>query len=163
MIKAGERIPSVPIKLVDAGGMSDATSDVVLGEGLVVFFALPGAFTPTCHASHLPGFVSNYDKFREAGVSRIVCGTVNDGFVTKAWGEQTGALGKVDFIADGNADLARALGLDKDLSAGQMGVRFMRSALLIRDGVVEAVYVEDKPGVSVSGAPALLMALEARK
>jgi peroxiredoxin len=149
------------VKLVDADGATDTTSDAVLGAGLVVFFAVPGAFTPGCHLNHLPGFVANEAKLRAAGVDRIVCAAVNDHHVMKAWAEASGALGKIDFLADGNAELARALGLAKDFSGSGMGERFMRSALLIRNGVVDAVFIEEAPGVTATGAPAILMALEA--
>jgi len=163
MIKAGDTIPTVPVKLVDASGVTDTTSTAVLGTGRVVFFAVPGAFTPTCHVNHLPGFIANADKLHAAGVDRIVCGAANDHHVVKAWAEATGALGKIDFIADGNAALAKALGLDKDFSGAGMGTRYSRSAMLITNGVVDAVFVEDAPGVTATGAPAILMALEAHK
>lgn len=158
MIKAGDPLPSVPLKLVTAEGTSETTSDAVLGEGLVVFFSVPGAFTPTCHTNHLPGFLANADKMRAKGVDRIVCGAVNDAHVLKAWAEATDALGKVDFLSDGDAAFARALGLDKAMN--NMGVRFSRSAIVIRQGVVVQVFIEDAPGVNASGAPAVLMALE---
>jgi glutaredoxin/glutathione-dependent peroxiredoxin len=161
MIERGNPVPSVRVKLVDASGNSDTTSDAVLGAGLVVFFSVPGAFTPTCHVNHLPGFIANESKLRAAGVTRIVCASVNDHHVMKAWAEASGALGKIGFIADGNAELARAFGLDKDFSGGGMGTRFARAAMIIRDGIVESVFAEDAPGVSASGAPAILMALEA--
>jgi peroxiredoxin len=159
MIKSGDRVPSVPTKLVDQGGISDTTSDAVLGHGRVVFFGVPGAFTPTCDTSHLPGFVANVTKFRASGVDRIVCGTVNDHHVVKAWAERSDALGKVDFIADANAVLADALGLSKQFA--DLGKRFMRFAMIIDGGVVQNVFVQDVAGVTVSGAPAVLLALEA--
>ena len=163
-IRAGDRIPSVAVKLIDAAGIADTTSDEVLGAGRVVFFTVPGAFTPTCHTNHLPGFIANASKLRAAGVSRIVCGSVNDHHVMKAWAATSDAVGAIDFLADGNALLAKALGLDSDRSAAGMGVRYVRSALLINDGVVEEVFVEDKAGeVTGSGAPAILMALEASR
>ena len=160
MIERGSPIPSVRTKLVNAEGASDTTSDAVLGTGLVVFFAVPGAFTPTCHVNHLPGFIANESKLRAAGIDRIVCASVNDHHVMKAWAQASDALGKIDFLADGNAELAEALGLAKDFSGSGMGKRFARSAMLIRNGVVDAVFVEDAPGVNASGAPAILMALE---
>jgi len=160
MIERGSPVPSVRVKLVDANGIADTSSDAVLGTGLVVFFSVPGAFTPTCHVNHLPGFIANEGKLRAAGVTRIVCASVNDQHVMKAWADASGAIGKIDFIADGNADLAKALGLDKDFSGGGMGTRFARAAMIIRDGVIDSVFVEDAPGVSGSGAPAILMALE---
>jgi glutaredoxin/glutathione-dependent peroxiredoxin len=160
MIERGSPIPSVRTKLVNAEGISDTTSDAVLGTGLVVFFAVPGAFTPTCHINHLPGFIANASKLRAAGIDRIVCASVNDHHVMKAWAEASGALGEIEFLADGNAELAQALGLAKDSSGSGMGTRFTRSAMLIRNGIVDAVFVEDAPGVNASGAPAILMALE---
>jgi glutaredoxin/glutathione-dependent peroxiredoxin len=163
MIERGDAIPSVGIKLVNASGVSETTSDAVLGSGTVVFFAVPGAFTPTCHVNHLPGFLANAAKLRAAGVDRIVCASVNDAHVMKAWAEASNALPDIEFIADGNADLARALGLDKDFSAGGMGTRFARSAMIVRDGKVADIFVEDAPGVNASGAPAILMALETAK
>lgn len=161
MIERGSPIPSVRTKIVTAEGANDTTSDAVLGQGLVVFFAVPGAFTPTCHVNHLPSFVANEGKLKAAGVDRIVCAATNDHHVMKAWAEASGATGKVDFLADGNGELAEAMGLAKDLSGAGMGKRFARSAALIRNGVVEAVFLEDAPGVTATGAPAILMALEA--
>lgn len=159
MIERGNPIPSVGIKLVTAADTSETTSDAVLGTGTVVLFSVPGAFTPTCHVNHLPGFVANADKLRAAGVDKIVCVSVNDAFVMKAWGEASNALGTVDFIADGAGELAKSMGLDKQFPG--MGTRFVRSAMIIRDGVVSDVFVEDAPGVNASGAPAILVALQA--
>ena len=161
MIDRGNPIPSVPVKLINAEGASDTTSDVVLGSGTVVFFAVPGAFTPTCHVNHLPGFAANITKLRAAGVDRVVCASVNDVHVMRAWAEASNVLGDIDFLADGNGELAEAMGLAKDFSG--MGKRFARSAMIIRDGIADAVFVEDAPGVNASGAPAILMALEAAR
>ncbi|WP_172122584.1 MULTISPECIES: peroxiredoxin [unclassified Devosia] len=161
MIKSGDALPSVPVKLVGAEGSTDTTSDAVLGTGTVVLFTVPGAFTPGCHVNHLPGFIANEAKLRAQGVDRIVCAAVNDHHVMKAWAEASGAVGKIDFLADGNGELADAMGLSKDLSVAGMGKRFMRSALVIRDGVVQIVAPEEGPGITASGAPAILMALEA--
>lgn len=161
-IQPGQSIPSVPVKLVTDQGVTDTTSDLVLGSGTVVFFAVPGAFTPTCHLNHLPGYLAAVDAFKAAGVDKIVCATVNDHHVVKAWSEATGGAGAIEFIADGLGKLAAELGLERDLSAGGLGVRFTRCSLLIRDGVVEKVNVESAPGeVTSSGAPAMLDALSA--
>ncbi len=160
MVERGNTIPSVPVKLVDGNGIADADSAAVLGTGTVVFFSLPGAFTPTCHVNHLPGFVANAAKLRAAGVTRIVCASVNDHHVMKAWAAASDALGTIDFIADGNGELAGALGLIKDFSGSNMGKRYARAAMIIRDGIVQSVFVEGVSGVSGSGAPAILMALE---
>jgi peroxiredoxin len=161
MIERGNPVPSVGIKLVTADGVEDTTSDAVLGQGTVVLFSVPGAFTPTCHVNHLPGFVANAAKLRAAGVDRIICASVNDHHVMKAWAEASNALADISFLADGNGALAKALGLDRDFSGSGMGTRFARTAMIVRDGKVEAVFVEDAPGVNASGAPAILMALEA--
>ncbi|WMT87849.1 redoxin family protein [Pelagibacterium sp. 26DY04] len=161
-IEPGQPIPSVPVKHVTESGVTDTTSADILGSGTVVFFTVPGAFTPTCHLNHLPGYLAAADDLKAAGVDKIVCGTVNDHHVVKAWAEASGALGTLEFIADGLGKLAAELGLERDLSAGGLGVRFTRSSLLIRNGIVEAVNVEGAPGeVTSSGAPAMLEALSA--
>lgn len=159
MIRPGDTLPSVPVKLITAEGVSDVTSIDVLGAGKVVFFAVPGAFTPTCDTAHLPGFVAGADRIKALGVSRIVCGAVNDHHVIKAWAERSDALGKVDFLADPAAELARAMGLDKDFPA-LGGTRFARFAMILNDGIVEELFVQDVAGVTVSGAPAIIVALE---
>ena len=159
MIQSGDKIPAVQVKLVDANGAADASAADILGAGKVVFFAVPGAFTPTCDTSHLPGFLANAEKLRALGVSRIVCGAVNDHHVVKAWAERSEALGKVDFIADGNAELAKVMGLGKE-NPNLGGIRFVRFAMIINDGVVQDVFVQDVSGVTVSGAPAILLALQ---
>jgi len=161
LIETGDQVPSVPVKLVDATGISDTTSDQLLGTGRVVFFSVPGAFTPTCHTNHLPGFLANAGKLRQAGADRIVCAATNDHHVMKAWAAASEALGVIDFIADGNGVLAKALGLDRDMSAGGMGLRYVRAALIIDNGTVREVFVEDSPGqVTGSGAAAILLALQ---
>lgn len=160
MIAPGDHIPSVSIKLVDAAGATEADSRDILSSGRVVFFTVPGAFTPTCSTNHLPGYIALADAIRDKGIKRIICGTVNDHHVVKAWAEATDALGKVDFIADGNASLCKALGLERDMSASGMGIRYIRAAILINNGQIEAVYAEKAPGeVTSSGAPAVLAVL----
>lgn len=163
MIERGSPIPSIKVKLVTREGIADTTSDAALGEGQVAFFAVPGAFTPTCHVNHLPGFVANAAKLKAAGVTRIVCAATNDHHVMKAWAEASGALDDIDFLADGNGELAEAMGLARDMSGSGMSRRFGRSAALIRNGVVDALFIEDAPGISATGAPAILMALESAK
>lgn len=160
MIQRGDKVPNAGIKLVTAEGINDATSGEIFGQGVVVMFSVPGAFTPTCHVNHLPSFLINAGKLRAAGVDRIVCVSVNDHHVMKAWAEASSALNDIDFIADGNAELAKALGLDKDFSGSGMGIRYRRAAMIIRDGVVADIFVEEGPGINASGAPAILMALE---
>lgn len=161
MIRSGDRVPSVAVTLVSADDVSDSTTDAILGRGRVVLFGVPGAFTPTCDTSHLPGFVASAAKLRAAGVGRIVCGTVNDHHVVRAWAERSEALGKIDFIADVNAQFAEALGLTRQ--SANLGKRFARFAMIISEGVVQDVFVQDVAGVTVSGAPAVLLALEAAR
>ena len=158
MIKSGDRIPAVAVRLVDAAGVLETDTVSILGKGRVVLFAVPGAFTPTCDTSHLPGFVENAGKIAALGVSRIVCATPNDHHVTKAWAERSDAIGKVDFIADPHAAFAEALGLAKDFP--DLGRRYARFAMIVQDGVVDQLFVQDVKGVTVSGAPAILLALQ---
>jgi peroxiredoxin len=158
MIQAGEKLPSVPVKYIDAAGVIDADSAEIMGVGRIVLFGVPGAFTPTCDTSHLPGFVGAADRIKQAGIDRIICATVNDHHVTKAWAERSEALGKIDFIADAHARLADALGLAKDF--GDLGHRYKRFAMIVRNGVVEHIFVQDVAGVTVSGAPAILLTLQ---
>jgi glutaredoxin/glutathione-dependent peroxiredoxin len=158
MIEAGDRIPSVPVKYVDADGVRDVDSAEVLGEGCVVFFGVPGAFTPTCDTAHLPGFVANVAKIKAYGVDYIICGAVNDHHVVKAWAERSEALGKVSFISDVHGALADATGLVRQTD--DLGKRFRRFAMIINEGKVERVFVQDVAGVTVSGAPTILLALE---
>lgn len=158
MIQPGDKLPSVPVKLVDNEGVKDATTLDVLGHGRVVLFAVPGAFTPTCDTAHLPGFVANAGKIRAAGVDRIVCAAVNDHHVVKAWAERSDALHQIAFIADAKGEFAEALGLAKDFA--DLGRRFARFAMILNGGVVEKLFVQDVSGVTVSGAPAILLALQ---
>lgn len=158
MIQPGDTLPSVPVRLIDAQGIAEADTLSVLGKGRVVLFAVPGAFTPTCDTAHLPGFVANVGKIRALGIDRIVCAAVNDQHVLRAWAERSEALGRVDFIADAKGEFAQALGLTKDFA--DLGRRFVRFAMIARDGVVEKLFVQDVSGVTVSGAPAILLALQ---
>src|ERR1700712_1259235 len=128
MIKIGDKLPSVPVKLITETETTDTDTLAALGQGRVVLFGVPGAFTPTCDTAHLPGFVANAGKIRAGGVDRIVCASVNDHHVMKAWAERSEALGKVDFIADPNAAFAEALGLAKDYP-NLGGRRFVRFAM----------------------------------
>lgn len=158
MIKTGDRVPSISVRLVEAGGTTETDTGAVLGKGIVVLFGVPGAFTPTCDTSHLPGFVANAGKLKAFGVSRIVCATANDHHVVRAWAERSEALGAVDFIADPHAAFAEALGFAKDFP--DLGRRYARFAMILRDGIVSDLFVQDVKGVTVSGAPAILLALQ---
>jgi len=164
----GQPVPNVCLKTrvrdETVGGPNPFRwQDVMTGElfakGRQVVFSLPGAFTPTCDTAHLPGFVATASKMKAAGVSKIVCATVNDHHVTKAWAERSDALPAIEFIADQTGEFAEALGLAKDFP-GLGGRRFARFAMILNNGVVEKLFVQDVAGVTVSGAPAILLALQ---
>jgi peroxiredoxin len=155
-IREGEKIPSVKLKTVD---MKDITTDEIFKGKKVVLFAVPGAFTPTCSEQHLPGFVTHAEEIRKKGVDEIVCVSVNDAFVMKAWGKDRGATGKVTMIADGNGALAKALGLDFDGSGIGFGLRSQRYAMIVDNGVVKKLAVEKPMKFEVSSAEAILKAL----
>jgi peroxiredoxin len=126
----------------------------------VALFALPGAFTPTCSNQHLPGYVDKAEDLRAKGVDTIVCLAVNDAFVMGAWGQQKGANGKVMMVGDGNAELTKKLGLEMDGSSFGMGTRSLRYSMIVRDGVVETLNIEENPGKAVeSGVENLLSQL----
>lgn len=156
-LDVGSKVPSQQVKLVNAEGVKDIDFADLVAQGTSVIFAVPGAFTATCHLNHMPGYIGHSADFKDAGVDRILCLSVNDHYVMQHWGEQTGAFGFVDLIADGNADLAKALKLDKDFSAAGFGTRYVRASLLVKDGVISHVEIETTPGeVVVSGAPHML-------
>ena len=156
-IQPGDQIPSVEVKLVTSQGVSDATSDEILGNGTVVFFSVPGAFTPTCHLNHLPGYLENYDAILAKGVDTIAVVAVNDQFVMQAWARFTGGEGKLLFLADGSGDFATAAGLDLDLAKAGLGLRLKRFSAIVEDGTVTALNIEDAPGmVANSGAATIL-------
>jgi peroxiredoxin len=156
MIQEGEKIPAVTVKATD---MSDLTTQELFAGKKVVLFSVPGAFTPTCSEQHLPGFIEKADEIKAKGVDEIVCMSVNDAFVMKAWGEDRGAGDSVRMVSDGNADLAKALGLDFDGSGIGFGVRAQRFAAIIDDGVVTKLAVEEPMKFEVSSAEAILGAL----
>lgn len=155
-IHEGDRIPNVKLKATD---MTDITTDALFKGKKVVLFAVPGAFTPTCSAKHLPGFIEKADEIRAKGVDDIVCMSVNDAFVMKAWGEDRGAGDKVRLVADGNGDLTRALGLEFDGSGIGFGLRSQRFAAIVVDGVVKKLAVDAGGKFEVSSAEAILKAL----
>jgi glutaredoxin/glutathione-dependent peroxiredoxin len=154
-IQVGDTIPSVTLKRIGANGMEEVTTDDVFKGRKVVLFAVPGAFTPTCSAKHLPSYVERAQEFAGKGYA-LVCTAVNDPFVMKAWGEQSGIEGKVELLPDGTAVLAKALGLDFDGSGFGLGTRSQRYALVAEDGVVKNVWVEKPGAFEVSGAEPVL-------
>jgi glutaredoxin/glutathione-dependent peroxiredoxin len=155
-IAVGDKIPDVKVQLPGANGPEAAQTGDLLGKGTVVLFGLPGAFTPTCSDHHLPGFVLRADDLIAKGVDTIACVSVNDAFVMKAWGEANDVGDKVVLIADGSATFTKELGLDVDLTAGGLGVRSKRYAMILKDGVVTDLAVEETLGLNVSSADAVL-------
>jgi glutaredoxin/glutathione-dependent peroxiredoxin len=155
-IKVGEKVPSATLMQFKDGGPKPVKTDEFFAGKKVVLFALPGAFTPTCSAKHLPGFVQNADAIKKKGIDEIACLSVNDAFVMNAWGDQQGAGGKVAMLADGNGDFTRAMGLELDGSRFGMGKRSQRYSMLVDNGVVKALNVEEGGAFSVSSAEHIL-------
>ncbi len=158
-IKVGEKIPSVKLKQMTPDGVKDVQSDDFFKGKKVVLFALPGAFTPTCSAKHLPGFVEKAAELKKKGVDTIACLSVNDAFVMNAWGKDQKVEGKVQMLADGNGDFTRAVGLEMDGSGYGLGQRSRRYAMVAKDGVVKTLNVEAPGAFEVSSAEAVLRAL----
>ena len=142
--------------MMTAEGPKPRTTEEVFGGKKVVLFALPGAFTPTCSNNHVPGFRDNADALKAKGVDSIVVTSVNDAFVMGAWQKAQSCEGKIDFLADGSAKFAKALGLELDLTERGMGVRSRRYSMLVEDGVVKTLNIEEGPGAEASGAVTML-------
>ena len=156
-IKVGDRLPEAKFRVMGPDGPASKTTDEVFKGKKVVLFAVPGAFTPTCSNNHLPGFLKNADAIKAKGVDTIAVTGVNDVFVFDAWKKATGAGGKIEFLADGNGEFAKALDLAMDGSAAGHGIRSKRYAMLVEDGVVTKLNIEDAPGKAEnSGAENLL-------
>ena len=159
-IKVGDKLPAAKLKRLTGDGIKDVSiADLTRGKK-VVLFAVPGAFTPTCSEKHLPGFIDLADDITAKGVEAILCVAVNDPFVVSAWDKAKNVGGKVKMLSDGNAEFTRALGLDFDGSAVGLGTRSKRYAMVVEDGVVKALMVEDAPAqAEKSSAAAILAAL----
>jgi len=156
-IKVGDRLPSATFRLVTSDGARPVTTQEFFAGRKIVLFGLPGAFTPTCHKNHLPGFLAEEAAFKAKGVAEIAMTAVNDHYVLAAWSKATGADGRIAFLADGAADFAKAAGLDFDASPGGLGLRSRRYSMLVDDGVVKILNIEEAPGkADLSGAAHLL-------
>jgi peroxiredoxin len=155
-ISVGQRIPSLTLIKATAEGPQPVDTESYFGGRRVAIFSVPGAFTPTCSARHLPSFVEKADELKAKGVDEIACTAVNDAFVMSAWGQSAGVDGKVTMLADGNGDFAKALDLTMDGSKFGMGQRGQRWSAVVNDGVVEQLNVEEPGGYSVSGAEHML-------
>ena len=157
-ITIGSRLPEATFRVMTQSGPAAKTTAEIFDGKRVALFAVPGAFTPTCSNSHLPGFLANLDAFKAKGVDTIACTAVNDVFVLDAWAKSTGAGDKILFLSDGNGDFARGLGLDMDGSGIGFGIRSKRYAMLVEDGVVKALNVEDVPSKAEKTAADVLLA-----
>lgn len=157
-IQAGDKIPAATFKVMTADGPQDISSDDVFAGKKVVFFAVPGAFTPGCSMTHLPGFVVNADAIKAKGVDTIACMSVNDAFVMGAWGDAQNAE-EILMLADGNGEFTGALGLELDASGFGMGKRAQRFGMIIDDGTVTHLAIEAPGEIRVSSADAMLEAL----
>lgn len=158
-VAVGDRVPAGKFKIATSDGLADLTTSQLFDGKRVLFFAVPGAFTPTCDARHLPGYIELADQIRAKGVDTIACMSVNDVFVMKAWGKSAGAGEKVLMLADGNGDFARALGLTLDATGFGMGQRSQRFAMVVDNGVVQQLHVEQGGEFKVSAADYLLARL----
>jgi peroxiredoxin len=156
-IKIGDKLPNTTFRVMTAEGPKPKTTDEVFKGKKVALFAVPGAFTPTCSNLHMPSFLNNVDAFKKKGVDTIAVTAVNDAFVMKLWEKATGAEGKIEFLADGSADFAKAVDMVLDASAGGLGIRSKRYSMLVDDGVVKQINIEEAPGkCEISGGQALL-------
>ena len=159
-IKAGDKLPEGKLKVMGKDGPVNVDAGELLGKGKVVLFSVPGAFTPTCSAKHLPGFIEKAADLRAKGVQKIVCLAVNDVFVMSAWGKSAGVGDAIVMAADGNGEFSRALGLELDARGFGMGMRGQRFAIVIEDGVVKQVHVEAPGEFKVSSAEHVLSSLK---
>ena len=158
VIEIGDKLPEVKFKIMGSDGPQEISTAQLCDGKKVVLFALPGAFTPTCSKSHVPGFVANADKLKAAGVTEIVCLSVNDAWVMDAWGKDQNAE-ELHMVADGSANFTQAVGLELDRTAAGMGMRSQRYAMIVEDGVVTALNVEEPGKFEKSSAEAMLAIL----
>ena len=155
-ISVGDKIPSATLTKMGSDGPQPITTDELFGGKKVVLFAVPGAFTPTCSAKHLPGFVEKASELKDKGVDTIACVSVNDVFVMDAWGKDQDTAGKVEMLADGSADFTKKLDTVLDLTERGLGVRSSRYSMLVEDGVVKQLNLEEGGGFEVSDANTML-------
>ena len=158
-IKVGDKIPAAKLQIKTKDGVQTKTTDELFGGKKVVLFALPGAFTPTCSAKHLPGFVNNHQALKSKGIDSVACLSVNDAFVMDAWGKDQGVEDKVLMLADGNGEFTKAVGLTMDGTGYGMGLRSQRYAMVLDDGVIKTLNVEAPGAFEVSSAESILKAL----
>ncbi len=156
-IKVGDALPEANFRVMTAEGPQVRTTKDIFAGKTMILFGVPGAFTPTCHKNHLPGYLARFEELTARGVDGIAVTGVNDVFVMNAWAEATGGKGKIEYLADGNGDFVNAIGLSLDASGGGLGLRSKRYSMLVRDGIVDKLAIEDAPGkADQSGAEAML-------
>ena len=160
MIQPGDRVPSVPVKLVQEGETVSTDTAAILGKGVVVLFAVPGAFTPTCSLKHLPGFAQQAAAIKKKGVQTVACMAVNDVFVMSAWGKSLVPDGSVLMLADGNGEYTKALGLELDATGFGMGTRSKRFSMIIDNGKLTQLNVEPPGQFGLSSADTILEQLK---
>jgi peroxiredoxin len=159
-IAAGDRLPDVTFRILSETGPKPLTTAEIFAGKSMVLFGVPGAFTPTCHKTHLPGFLKEAEAFKAKGVAGIAVVAVNDPFVMATWAKETGGEGVITFLSDGNAEFAKATGLDVDLSVAGLGIRNRRFSMLVEDGVVKKINIEESPGkAELSSAETLICQL----
>ncbi len=159
MIKSGDKLPSGSLKEMGANGPEDVSIDALCKGKKIVFFSVPGAFTPTCSAKHVPGFVARADDFKKLGFDEIVCFAVNDPFVMGAWGKDQKSAGIVRMMADGSGTFTKSLGLELDLTAAGLGMRGKRFAMVVENGTITHLAVEEGGAFKVSSAESVLEAI----
>lgn len=159
MIKQGDKIPVLKLMAATPDGPREIDTGALFGTGKTVLFAVPGAFTPTCSAKHLPGFIQHAADFKAKGVVKIICLAVNDAYVMGAWAKEQKVGSAIVMLADGSAAFTRELGLELDLTARGMGIRSQRFAFVAEDGVITRLFIEQPGGFEVSRAEAVLEAL----
>ncbi|MEZ5667066.1 MAG: peroxiredoxin [Alphaproteobacteria bacterium] len=156
-IQVGDKVPAATFKVKGPDGLMDVSSDELFGGKTIALFSVPGAYTPTCTAKHVPSYRDNADALKAKGVDEIICISVNDPFVMAAWGDSLHAEGKVRMVGDWNASFTKALGLEFDASGAGLGARGKRFSMLVKDGKVASLHVEEAPGeMAVSDAGTML-------
>ena len=155
-IKVGDKVPQVTLRNLTQEGIKEISPDELFGGKKVVLFAVPGAYTRTCSQRHLPSYVTNAEALKAKGIDTVACVAVNDAFVMNAWGKEHGADGKIMMLGDGSADFTRAIGLDLDRISAGMGIRSQRYSMIVDNGVVTALNVEQPGEYAISSAEAML-------
>jgi len=156
-ISIGDKLPDATFQIMAADGPAQMTSSELFDGKKVVMFGVPGAFTPTCHSNHLPGYLENFDALKEMGVDAVAVTTVNDVHVVNAWAQATNGKDKIHYLADGNGDFAKSIGMDIDLGVAGMGVRSKRYSMIVDNGVVVSLNIEDSPGKADQTSAAVIL------